>query len=275
MREHVRAGRPGAAVRLLTVLTVVVGLGRSAGASAGLTAGAGHGLWVWPVAGAPVVVRPFEPASSRYGPRHLGADLLAAAGTAIRAAGAGRVSSAGLLAGRGVVVVVHGDLRTVYEPVVATVRTGQLVQAGAVLGRLTAGHVGCPGTCLHWALLRGDSYLDPVQLVARAPSRLLPVDSPTGSVGLQALAVRPPVARPAATAAAPSRAAEPALVLRAADVGWGLTALIALVVALVLLLRPRRPPAGPAAPTYTVTPPEATGLVDLAAERARRRTEVA
>jgi hypothetical protein len=93
---------------------------------------------------------------------------------------------AGLLAGRGVVVVDHGGLRTTYEPVVPVVRIGQRVAVGAPLG-----HLGPPGPCwanwcrgrphlgLHWGLLRGLVYLDPLQLLGLGPDgsvrvRLLP-----------------------------------------------------------------------------------------------------
>ncbi len=99
------------------------------------------------------------------------------------------MSYAGLLAGRGVVVVDHGDLRTTYEPVTASVTVGQLVDAGAAIGVLEPGHDSCPvSACLHWGLRRGETYLDPVRLVEAGPVRLLPRDDnapadPTGSAG--------------------------------------------------------------------------------------------
>ncbi len=65
------------------------------------------------------------------------------------------------------VVVVHGDLRTTYEPVAASIAVGAQVPAGAEIGRLDAGHAGCPAAaCLHWGL-RGGAYLDPVPAVDR------------------------------------------------------------------------------------------------------------
>ena len=83
---------------------------------------------------------------------------------------------AGLLAGRGVLVVVHGDLRTTYEPVTALVAVGQAVRAGEPVAVLDPGHEGCPvAACLHWGPRRGDAYLDPVRLVERGPVRLLPL----------------------------------------------------------------------------------------------------
>ena len=162
------------------------------------TAAAGP-AWTWPVPGAPQVTRDFAPGPTPYSPGHRGADLPAPAGSPVRAASAGRVTYAGLLAGRGVVVVTHGALRTTYEPVVAVVRAGEQVDAGAVLGTLAAGHAGCPAeACLHWGLRRGEVSLDPVRLVLGGAVRLLPLGGAApvrgagpGAVG--AVLVPPPV----------------------------------------------------------------------------------
>jgi murein DD-endopeptidase MepM/ murein hydrolase activator NlpD len=126
--------------------------------------------------GAPVgVVRGFEPPATPYGAGHRGVDVAAPPGSAVRAAGDGLVAYAGPLAGRGVVVVSHGALRTTYEPVAAAVAAGARVRAGEVVGRLDAGHPGCPDGCLHWGLLRGGVYLDPLSLLRPARPRLLPL----------------------------------------------------------------------------------------------------
>ena len=137
--------------------------------------------WQLPVAGPPVVARPFVAPAGPYAAGHRGVDLAAPVGAAVSAAAAGRVTYAGLLAGRGVVVVKHGELRTTYEPVMASVQVGDEVAAGAALGRLAPGHQPCPlaispsGGCLHWGLRHGETYLDPMRLLRRPPSRLLPV----------------------------------------------------------------------------------------------------
>ena len=120
------------------------------------------------------VERGFDQLEQPWLSGHRGVDLRAEPGEAVRAAAAGRVTYAGTLAGRGVVVIEHGDLRTTYLPVDASVRVGSTVAAGQVIGTLTAGH-GCPdGSCLHWGLKRGDTYLDPLSLIASADLRLLP-----------------------------------------------------------------------------------------------------
>src|SRR5690349_22598605 len=76
-----------------------------------------HGAFGWPVDGARVVRR-FDPPARPWLPGHRGADLAAAPGAVIRAAGAGTIVFSGRVAGRGVVSVAHpGGLRTTYEPV--------------------------------------------------------------------------------------------------------------------------------------------------------------
>ncbi|MYR43188.1 peptidoglycan DD-metalloendopeptidase family protein [Streptomyces sp. SID5910] len=138
----------------------------------------------WPVGVRPAVVRGWEPPSTPYGPGHRGVDLAAPAGTAVRAVAAGRVSFAGRVAGRGVVsleLTGTGDppLRTTYEPVRASVREGDEVAAGEVLGAVEPTGSHC-SACLHWGVLRGDVYLNPLALLppwllSAGPSRLLPV----------------------------------------------------------------------------------------------------
>ncbi|WP_445548521.1 MULTISPECIES: M23 family metallopeptidase [unclassified Frankia] len=133
-------------------------------------------LWRAPLDGPLVLGRPFSPPPSPYGPGHRGVDLVAAPGTQVRAAGRGVVTFAGTIAGRGVAAVSHGSLRTTYEPVDPTVAAGRTVAAGEPIGRLVAGHPGCPATaCLHWGLLEGARYLDPLSLLRRRSPRLLPL----------------------------------------------------------------------------------------------------
>jgi len=134
------------------------------------------GAFVWPVLPSRVV-RPFDPPPQPWLPGHRGVDLAAPPGTVVRAAGAGTVVYAGVLAGRGVVSVAHaGGLRTTYEPVTATVMVGDAVAAGDELGTLESGHAGCPQrACLHWGLRRGALYLDPLALLGLGRVRLLPL----------------------------------------------------------------------------------------------------
>ncbi len=134
--------------------------------------------FTWPVS-PPAVVRSFDPPPRPWLAGHRGADLAAAAGATVVAAGPGTVLFAGVVAGRGVVSVAHpGGLRSTYEPVAAAVAPGDAVDAGTPIGTLTAGHPGCPAAaCLHWGLRRGDAYLDPLALLGRGRVRLLPLAS--------------------------------------------------------------------------------------------------
>src|SRR4051812_14596394 len=94
-------------VVLVTVVSLVSVAPRPADAAPAV-------VWIRPVSGA--VVRPFDPPQTRFGAGHLGADLAATPGTAVRAAGAGVVSFAGRVAGSLHVVVAHaGNLRTSYS----------------------------------------------------------------------------------------------------------------------------------------------------------------
>jgi hypothetical protein len=206
----------------LAGLPVVVGW-----SGAGPPAAAAGPGYAWPVPAPHPVARGFDPPDSDWGAGHRGVDLGASGGTVVRSAAAGSVVFAGLVAGRGVVVVEHArGLRTTYEPVLALVRVGAHVEAGDPLGRLTASGGHClPRACLHWGAIRGGTYLDPLSLLGRSPAqvRLLPVwgrspsaarapDAPWASVGSvlgedRASGGLASVATTAAVARAPDRAA--------------------------------------------------------------------
>nr|WP_244177071.1 M23 family metallopeptidase [Streptomyces albus] len=133
----------------------------------------------------PEVLRGWQPPPSRYAAGHRGVDLASRTGRTVRAAAPGRVSFAGVVAGRGVVSIeLDGTggppLRITYQPVSAGVEKGDRVTAGQPVGVLGPGPFHCRTACLHWGLLRGEEYLDPLSLLPAwmlrgAPSRLLPV----------------------------------------------------------------------------------------------------
>ena len=159
---------------------------------------------VWPLRPEPSVVRTFDPPADPWGAGHRGVDLGGSPGQQVRTALAGHVTWAGVLAGRGVVVVGHGATRTTYEPVEATVRVGDPVAAGDPLGTLSPVGSHCPpGACLHWGWIAGggvdgETYLDPLRLVGGGPIRLLPLwrDRPAGAAAPAAVgpgALRPPL----------------------------------------------------------------------------------
>lgn len=92
------------------------------------------------------------------------------------AAGDGTVAFAGMVAGRPVLSIQHGQVRTTYEPVAATVTIGEHVSRGQPVGRLLASGSHCgPSACLHWGALRGNMYFDPMSLLGNRAVRLLPL----------------------------------------------------------------------------------------------------
>lgn len=125
--------------------------------------------------GEPRPSRLFTPPPERWLSGHRGVDLPATAGQEVLAAGEGVVTVARKVAGRGVVTVAHANgLRTTYLPVDAAVTEGQPVRTGEVLGTVGGADGHCPATCLHWGLLSGGLYLDPLLLMGLGQVRLLP-----------------------------------------------------------------------------------------------------
>lgn len=123
------------------------------------------------------IVGEFDPPKVAWNAGHRGLDLAGFPGESVVAPAAGVVTFVGQVGGVPVVVVSHGERRSTFEPVVATVSVGQEVEIGDVLGRLQAGHACSAAACLHWGLKRGDTYLDPRLLLAAADLRLLPAGS--------------------------------------------------------------------------------------------------
>jgi murein DD-endopeptidase MepM/ murein hydrolase activator NlpD len=144
--------------------------------------------WTWPLKPPPTVVNGFDPPEDPWGSGHRGVDLLGQPGQSVMAVAAGSVSFAGRIAGRGVVVVRHGALRSTYEPVTPMVDVGDKVAAADPIATLTTAHSHClPATCLHLGAKRGDVYLDPMDFLGGGPIRLKPlrrdVDNPVASTG--------------------------------------------------------------------------------------------
>jgi murein DD-endopeptidase MepM/ murein hydrolase activator NlpD len=130
-----------------------------------------------PLPGQLHVMRPFALPGQPWQPGNRGVDLAAFAGEPVYAAAGGVVVYAGMLAGRGVISVSHGSLRTTYEPVDPVVGAGARVVAGQLIGRVSAAadHCGPRGSCLHWGALRNGSYVDPMGLLRAPTIRLLPI----------------------------------------------------------------------------------------------------
>ncbi len=143
-----------------------------------LTAGVpSTGRWGWPLAPAPAVVDRFVAPERPWSPGHRGVDLAAAVGQPVLAPDAGVVMFNGVIAGRGVVVVAHpGGLRSTFEPVQTSLPTGTPVARGQPVATVSAtpGHC-APAICLHWGVLRTETYLDPLFFVVLLRVVLLPL----------------------------------------------------------------------------------------------------
>lgn len=157
------------------IAIAVAALWTSAGPDPTTSTGPDPVHWQWPLRPTPQILRTFDPPAHPWEAGHRGVDLAARPGQPVYATGPGRVTYAHDLAGRGVITITHGTLRTTYLPVTPAVRPGQTVRAGTSIGRLesTLGHCG-QSPCLHWGLLKADTYLDPLSLLGLAPVRLLP-----------------------------------------------------------------------------------------------------
>lgn len=121
------------------------------------------------------VLRDYAPPEKRWQPGHRGVDLAATPGQEIRASAAGTVHFAGAVAGMTSVSIMHADgIRTTYQPIETHLKKGDSVAAGQVIGRLTTSPKH-PEPGLHWGALRGQDYLNPLDLIHRRPIVLKPV----------------------------------------------------------------------------------------------------
>ncbi|SCK36771.1 Peptidase family M23 [Streptomyces sp. WMMB 714] len=219
-----------------------------------------RGERVWPVAGQggtararPEVRRGWEPPPSPWASGHRGVDLAAEQGQRVRSVGNGRVSFAGEVAGRGVLSIElsgTGDppVRTTYEPVRPSVRKGDKVRAGQVVGTVANGPSHCHRVCLHWGARREKRYLDPLSLLPPSllrggPSRLLPFHGTPVPAGRTGVGRRDPP-RNAGTVGdrarkPPSQAANIAAASRSVGTGIGGSVLAVALVGTALLARQR------------------------------------
>ncbi|WP_344893382.1 M23 family metallopeptidase [Actinomadura meridiana] len=235
---------------LLTLLLTCVITAATSGLSAWSPA---LDAWRWPLGPpAPRIIRGFSPPVSTWGPGHRGVDLAARPGQPVYASGPGRILYAARLAGRGVVAIGHGELRTTYLPVRPSVRVGRRVTSGARIGTVEDGSHHCPETCLHWGLLRGPVYLNPISLVQRE-LRLLPLwERPT----------------PSASRPAPDPAPDSGIALRDATTATG-GALSGMALSFTLTFVWRRTHARSRLHSRRHPPP---GVINLSRERRLRHT---
>ena len=156
--------------RSITLLIAVLIVAWTATAPAAATDDLPGRGWVWPVDEVQLVRR-FEAPVHAYAPGHRGVDLASA--LTVRAPAAGRIAFAGMVAGRPVVTIDHGDgLVTTLEPVRTELGVGDAVSRGSPVGVVAAqGHVG-PGT-VHFGVRHDGVYINPLRLLGGVPRAVL------------------------------------------------------------------------------------------------------
>jgi len=164
-----------------TTLTLVpAGLALASGTShPGAThPGATHpgalATWRLPLAHSELL-RPFTPPTRRYGRGHRGVDLATTLGSAVCAPADATIAFIGQVNRVATVVLSHASgYRSTYQSVTSGLKVGAKVLAGKPFGKVSAlGHL--PGAIsLHWGLLQGETYLDPLSLLPHFRTHLLP-----------------------------------------------------------------------------------------------------
>lgn len=163
-----------------------------------LPAVAAEPAWSWPTQ-LHTVRRGFDGGSSRYSAGHRGLDIAAKPKEAVRSVAPGTVTFVGVVAGTPTVTVSHGTERSTYQPVKGTVRVGDSVDRGQIIGVMADGGRHC-ADCLHLGRVAGEDYLDPLEkLTSSARFRLFDPDGPLPrpvepfgpSIGLSAPAAGP------------------------------------------------------------------------------------
>jgi murein DD-endopeptidase MepM/ murein hydrolase activator NlpD len=136
--------------------------------------------WSWPVVGE--VIRGFARPADAWSAGHRGIDIQAAPGAEVRAPVSARVTFVGPVAGRGVIVLrtlEDGDVTL--EPIEPAVLSGDIVNAGDIVGFVRGGHLG--DNALHLGLRVAGEYVDPMPYLPLQP-RIVIYDSWINSYAL-------------------------------------------------------------------------------------------
>ena len=139
-------------------------------ATALLTAAA---LWAWPIAAPHPIARAYLAPATPYASGHRGVDIRSSPAAEVRAPADGVVHFAGVVVDRPVLSIDHGGgVLSSYEPLASTLRAGDAVRRGQVIGTLLAGHC-ADGACLHFGVrVRGD-YVSPLLFLGGQPRAVL------------------------------------------------------------------------------------------------------
>lgn len=143
--------------------------------TAGLVVAPAPPVWAWPTASY-AVVRGFAAPSTPYATGHRGIDVGAVEGAPVRAVADGVVAFAGTVVDRGVVAIDHDGVRSSIEPVEPTVREGETVRRGEVIGRAGSGGTHPPGVLHLGSRVRSGSgwaYVSPLLYLGGATRAVL------------------------------------------------------------------------------------------------------
>ncbi|MFC9558194.1 M23 family metallopeptidase [Agromyces sp. NPDC056965] len=129
--------------------------------------------WRWPVPAPTRVVAPFRAPPTPYTAGHRGIDIAATPAATVVAAAPGVVSFSGMVAGRPVVSIDHGDgVVSAIEPVAGLVAAGATVAAGDPIGTVaTGGH--CDSGCVHFGVRVDGEYVSPFLFLGGLPRAVL------------------------------------------------------------------------------------------------------
>ncbi|WP_394552359.1 murein hydrolase activator EnvC family protein [Agromyces sp. MMS24-JH15] len=148
---------------------------REAGAreAGGSQTGAGEADWSWPVPVPIRVLAPYRAPATAYSAGHRGIDVAATPGSAVAAPAPGVVAFSGMVAGRPVVTIDHGDgVVSSMEPVAGLVEVGTRVAERAVIGTV-AGGGHCDGACVHLGVRVDGAYVSPFRFLGGVPRSVL------------------------------------------------------------------------------------------------------
>ncbi|MEU1970623.1 M23 family metallopeptidase [Microbacterium sp. NPDC019599] len=168
---------PNLSAAAMAVLMIIAPLPADAALPRALDAssigvGAAAREWIWPVA-AFRLERGYAAPAHRYGPGHRGVDVRPLDDAAVRAPADGVVAFLGMVAGRGILTIDHGDgFVTTFEPIDSALEEGTAVTQGERVGAVSRGGHTAPGA-LHFGVRYLGEYVNPMLLLGGVPRAVL------------------------------------------------------------------------------------------------------
>ncbi len=130
--------------------------------------------WLWPTS-SHSVLNAFVAPQTTYSSGHRGIDISSEVEEAVVAPDSGTVTFSGSVAGRSVLVIDHGGVRSTLEPIASTLAQGDAVVRGQVVGEVESDGFHCPTACVHLGARIGEEYVSPMLYLGVEYSILLPL----------------------------------------------------------------------------------------------------